>query len=184
MAPTTDGFTADELARVRAGDRDAFERLFRSWYARLTSYAANLTAQRDAAEDVVQEVFVAVWARRESLPDFEKLPGYLHRAVRNRSLNHLRQQRTAGRWLAGQEPDPGVPPVAESALVGAEAVQRVRAALAALPPRTREVFLLSRDQGLTYPAIAETLGISVKTVETLMSRALRSLRESLSETFS
>lgn len=181
MTSTTVEFTAEMLARVRAGDRDAFERLFRAWYPRLASYAAGLTAQRDAAEDVVQEVFVAVWSRREALPDLDVLAGYLHRAVRNRSLNYLRQQRTAGRWLAGQEPDPGVPAVAESALIGAETAHRIQRALAALPPRTREVFLLSRDQGLTYPAIAATLGISVKTVETLMGRGLRALREALGD---
>jgi RNA polymerase sigma-70 factor (ECF subfamily) len=176
-----DALSAETVARIRAGDREAFEQLFRSWYPRLASYAHRLVASRDAAEDVVQDLFVALWHRRETLPDLEKLPGYLHRATRNRALNHLRQGRTAARWLASQDPDPGAPPVAEVALLGAELLGRVRTALAALPPRTREIFLLNRDQGLTYPAIAETLGISVKTVETLMSRGLRVLREALQD---
>jgi len=181
MATTPDPLTAETLARVRAGDRDAFERLFRAWYGRLAGYAAGLTGGRDAAEDVVQELFVALWTRRDALPDFDSLPAYLHRAIRNRCLNHLRKQRTAGGWLARQDADPAVPPVAEDTLIGQETADRIQAALAALAPRTREVFLLSRDQGLTYPAIAETLGISVKTVETLMSRGLRALREALGD---
>lgn len=181
MVPMTDALTPETLARVRAGDRDAFERFFRSWYPRLASYAVTLTGGRDAAEDVAQELFVALWHRRDTLPDLEKLPAYLHRATRNRCLNHLRQQRTAGNWLSRQDPDPAVPPVAESEMIGQETAARVRAALANLAPRTREVFLLSRDQGLTYPAIAETLGISIKTVETLMGRALRALREALAD---
>lgn len=167
--------------RIRAGDQDAFARLFRAWYPRLAAYAVTLTGNRDAAEDVVQEVFIAVWGRRTEFPEAGAIPTYLHRAVRNRALNHLRQQGTRGRWLAAQDPDPALPPVAESALIGEETARRIQAALAALAPRTREVFLLSRDQQLTYPAIAETLGISVKTVETLMSRALRALREALRE---
>lgn len=181
MPPDTTLPDAALLARIRAGDQPAFGELFRVWYPRLADYAASLTGARDAAEDVVQEVFVAVWGRREALPDAGAIPSYLHRAVRNRALNHLRQQRTRGRWLASQEPDPAIPPLAESAVIGAEMADRVRAALAALAPRTREVFLLSRDQGLTYPAIADTLGISVKTVETLMGRALRALREAVAD---
>ena len=181
MPPDANVLNEEVLARIRAGDQAAFEQLFRAWYARLARYASSLTGGADAAEDVVQDVLVAVWSRRETLPDAGAVPSYLHRAVRNRALNHLRQQRTRGRWLATQDPDPALPPVAESALIGADAARRVEAALRALAPRSREIFLLSRDQGLTYPAIALTLGISVKTVETLMSRALRSLREALAE---
>lgn len=181
MAMTPDTLTAVTLARVRAGEREAFEQLFRCWYGRLASYAATLTRSRDGAEDVVQDLFVTLWNKRESLPELEKLPAYLHRATRNRALNQLRSQRTAGKWLATQDADPATPAVAESALIGQEVANRVQAALAALAPRSREVFLLNRDQGLTYVAIAETLGISVKTVETLMSRSLKALRTSLAD---
>lgn len=166
---------------IRAGDRDAFERLFRDWYARLATYAVRLVGSRDAAEDIVQELFVTLWNRRDQLPDMGALPGYLHRAVRNRALNDLRRRRTAERWLALRDPDPVDVPVAVSTLVEAELAGRIQAALGALPPRTREVFLLHRDQGLTYGGIAAALGISVKTVETLMSRALRSLRQALAD---
>lgn len=179
MAPTVDPLSPDSLARVRAGERDAFEPLFRAWYPRLAEYAARLLGNRDAAEDAVQDVFVAVWSRHASLPEASKLAAYLHRAVRNRALNQLRHQRTAGRWLAQVEADPAVAAVAESSLEHAELEGALRAALANLSPRAREVFQLSRDQGLTYPEIADTLGISVKTVETLMSRALRALRSRL-----
>jgi RNA polymerase sigma-70 factor (ECF subfamily) len=160
-------------------DREEFERLFRAWYGRLADYAMSLVRSPEAAEDVVQEVFVAVWGRWDRLPEAALLPAYLHRAVRNRALNHLRQQRTRDRWQAAAGPEPLVEPEAEAHLEESELAKVLRDALAALPPRGREVFLLSRQQGLTYPQIAETLGISVKTVETLMGRALRALRERL-----
>ncbi|MDZ4674883.1 MAG: RNA polymerase sigma-70 factor [Gemmatimonadota bacterium] len=181
MALTPDTLTDITLAQIRAGERDAFELLFRCWYGRLASYAASLTRNRDGAEDVVQELFVTLWNKRESLPDLEKLPAYLHRATRNRALNQLRSQRTAGKWLATQDADPATPAVAESELLGQEVAARIKAALAALAPRSREIFLLNRDQGLTYVAIAETLRISAKTVETLMSRSLKALRLSLAD---
>ncbi len=181
MPTTPDALTAEVLARARAGERAAFEQLFRCWYGRLASHAAGLTRTRDEAEDVVQDLFVALWHKHDSLPELDKLPAYLHRATRNRALNQLRQQRTAGKWLSRQDSEPATPAVAESELVGQEVAARVNAALEALGPRSREVFLLSRDQGLTYAAIAETLGISVKTVETLMSRSLKALREALAD---
>jgi RNA polymerase sigma-70 factor (ECF subfamily) len=166
-------------ARLRAGDREAFEQLFRGFYSRLADYACSLLASADAAEDAVQDVFVAVWDGRERLPEGGRLVGYLYRSVRNRALNQIRARRTAARWLAAVEPDPAISPEAELVLEDRELEQAYRAALEEVSPRGREVFLLSRDHGLSYPQIAELLGISVKTVETLMGRVLRALRARL-----
>ena len=178
-AVTADLLTPEVVVAVRAGDRTAFERLFRSWYARLADYAARIAPSRDAAEDVVQEVFIAVWNRRDALPDADKLAAYLHRAVRNRALNQLRSQRGTERLSADDDGGPAVSASIETELEDADLAAAAQTALNALAPRTREVFLLSREQGLTYNEIAVTLEISVKTVETLMGRALRALRTTL-----
>lgn len=179
MTPPEDPITPELVALIRAGDREAFERLFRAWYRRLADHAARMLGNQDAAEDAVQDVFVAVWDKRAGLPEAAKIPAYLYRAVRNRSLNQIRQQKTRGRWLETQNPDPSMPAAAETDLQASEIGAKVQEALAELSPRCREVFLLSRDDGLTYPQIADTLGISIKTVETLMGRALKSLRSQL-----
>ena len=101
-------------------------------------------------------------------------------SVRNRSLNQLRRARVVS--LHEEEAiraDPVTsPPPDRDADLG-EIERAVKAAVERLPPRSRQVFRLSRDTGLTYPQIAETLGISIKTVETLMGRALKSIRERL-----
>lgn len=168
------------LAAIRAGDEAAFERFFRTWYARLADYAFRLLDHRDQAEDAVQEVMVEIWRRREQLPDHEALLGYLHRSVRNRALNQLRRDRR----MTGGDPEalPGLQsePLAPRRLMEADLARALADALASLAPRTREIFLLSREQGLTYPQIATTLDISIKTVETLMGRALKALRLRLS----
>lgn len=175
---TTDDPTAALLAAIATGDETAFERLFRAWYGRLADHAHRITRDADRAEDAVQEVFVALWKGRERLPDAAALGGYLHRAVRNRALNQLRATR-------GDRVDPdglaalAIAPTAVPDLEAEELARAMVAALEALPPRTREVFLLSREQQLTYREIAETLEISIKTVETLMGRALRELRRVL-----
>jgi RNA polymerase sigma-70 factor (ECF subfamily) len=165
------------LARIRAGEEDAYEVFFRQWYGRLAEYALRLLGTRDAAEDAAQDVFVAVWKKRASLPEADKIPAYLFRAVRNRSLNQLRAQRTARKWFATLEVEPSIAPVAETVLEHEEVDRFIDRAVSELSPRAREVFQLSRDQGLTYREIGETLGISVKTVETLMGRALKALRK-------
>ena len=174
--PSVDLLSSHLLARIRQGDRDAFEQFFRGWYPRLADYAVRIVENRDAAEDAVQDVLIALWQRREKLPEASALVGYLFRSVRNRSLNQLRQRRTRNKWLATVDPEPTLAAEAETGIEDQELDRAYRAALAEVSPRGREVFLLSRDHGLSYPQIAETLGISVKTVETLMGRVLRALR--------
>jgi RNA polymerase sigma-70 factor (ECF subfamily) len=171
----------DQVERLRAGDRDAFEAVFRAYYARLAEYANGLVRSRDAAEDVVQEVFVALWTQRDRLTTPDNLVGYLYRSVRNRSLNQIRHRRMVVDWQARQaaEEAPSAP-AADRETENAEILEAVRQAVRTLSPRCREVFELSRDRGLTYPEIAATLGISIKTVETLMGRALKGVRERLS----
>lgn len=178
--PPSDPSTPELLAAVRAGDRGAFERLFRHWYARLADYAAGLTRSADTAEDAVQDVFIAIWKRREALPEHTKLAAYLHRAVRNRALNQLRGQQSTDGLSDAAEDDAPTATSADAELLTGELSDAIARALAELAPRTREVFQLSREQGLTYNEIAAALDISVKTVETLMGRALRQLRTRLS----
>lgn len=174
-----DLITEEQVARIRAGDREAFEQLFRTWYARLASYAERVVASPDVAEDVVQDVLVAIWNRRGELPEGAKLGAYLHRSVRNRALNHLRNNRHTEGLAIGTDDEPSIAASAETELEDAELAIAVQTAMESLAPRTREVFLLHRQQELTYNEIASTLGISIKTVETLMGRALRALRETL-----
>jgi RNA polymerase sigma-70 factor (ECF subfamily) len=174
--------TVDErelLERIRQGDEDAFDALFRANYAPLVGMAEGMLRSRAVAEEVVQDVMLELWRRRETLPIEESLRAYLFRATRNRALNHLRHARVERRG----EPDAmGATvdaPRAPTALVEEEIETALRDAVADLPERCREVFELSRVHGLRYAEIAGALGISVKTVEAQMGKALRILRERL-----
>jgi RNA polymerase sigma-70 factor (ECF subfamily) len=167
------------VAQIRAGDRVAFEQLFRGWYGKLADYAVRIVGSPDAAEDIVQTVFVSVWNRRDALPDATTLPAYLRRAVRNRALNHLRDTRSSEQLSRLTDEESSIPPRGAVDLEASELAERLAEAMGELAPRTREVFELSRVHELTYREIADTLGISIKTVETLMGRALRALRAAL-----
>ena len=164
------------LARLRGGDREAFDIIFRAHYAPLVNAAEGVLRERAVAEEVAQDVFLELWRRRESLVVQESLRAYLFRSVRNRALNHLRHgrvQRNAAPYVAREEATPAAAParMAEREIEGA-----VREAVAALPAPVRQVFEMSRRQHLKYNEIADSLGISVKTVEARMGKALKELR--------
>ena len=169
----------DLLDRIRQGDQGAFDSVFLEHYASLVRCADSMLRRRDVAEEIVQDVMLALWQRRDTLVVDDSLRAYLFRATRNRALNHLRHaatERRAEPELMSAEP-PSAP--APATLVDEEIEVALRFAIRALPPRCREVFELSRVHELRYTEIAATLGISVKTVEAQMGKALRVLRERL-----
>jgi RNA polymerase sigma-70 factor (ECF subfamily) len=166
------------LARLRQSDHGAFDTIFRTHYAALVGLAARMLREQEAAEEIVQDVLLEVWRRRESIFVEETLRAYLYRATRNRALNHIRHDRIAERGQHQIEPGTPAPPTSERVAEG-EISDAVREAVGSLPERCREVFQLSRVNGLKYSEIAETMGISVKTVEAQMGKALRLLRERL-----
>jgi RNA polymerase sigma-70 factor (ECF subfamily) len=167
------------LSRIRAGDQAAFAVVFRASYAPLVGMAESLLAGRAVAEEVVQDVMLELWRRRETLTLDESLRAYLFQSVRNRALNHLRHDRV--KQVAEPELIRGSQQVQlpDELLEQEEVENAVRQSVSQLPPRCREVFELSRVHGLKYSEIAKVLGISVKTVETQMGKALRVLRERL-----
>ena len=169
------------LERVRAGDEAAYDTVFRTWYALLVRVAGALLRDTDAAEEVVQDVMVELWRRRHVMDAGTTLRAYLLRAVRNRSLNHLRHLKVRRDTTVDVEALYDEPVSSDQPVVAKELGEAVRIALDELPPRCREVFDLSRVHGLKYAEIAETLGISQKTVEAQMGKALRVLRERLAE---
>ncbi|HEX2780287.1 MAG TPA: RNA polymerase sigma-70 factor [Gemmatimonadaceae bacterium] len=169
----------DLLARIRQGDQGAFDTLFRAHYAALVRHVEGMLRRRDVAEEVVQDVMLELWRRRETLVVDDSLRAYLYRATRNRALNHLRHEAIVRRSEPELTPDPESRPRGDAELVLEELDAAIKRAVAELPDRCREVFELSRMRGLKYSEIASTLGISVKTVEAQMGKALRLLRASL-----
>ena len=167
------------LTRIRQGDEGAFDALFRQYYTALVGLAESMLRRRSVAEEVVQDVLLEVWRRRETLAIDESWRAYLFRAVRNRSLNELRRERVELRaepWVRGES---AVGPVAQQRLQEEELDAAIGKAVSGLPEPVRDVFEMSRRSGLKYAEIAVALSISVKTVEARMGRALRELREQL-----
>ena len=167
------------LLRLRQGDDAAYEAIFRQWYAPLVATTAGLLRDRGPAEEVVQDVLLELWRRRESLTLETSLRAYLFQSTRNRALNFLRRQRVEARGESTIAAGLPTPEPADSEVREAELNVAIQSAIAGLPDRCREVFELSRIRGLKYAEIATELGISVKTVEAQMGKALRVMREKL-----
>ncbi len=167
------------LDGLRRGEHEAFDAIFRSHYGGLVGLAESLLRGRGLAEEVVQEVMLELWRRRETLVVEESLRAYLFRATRNRALNQLRHERVRVAAAPRLRVETASAATAEPNLVQQEIDAALAEAMGALPPRCREVFELSRVHGLRYAEIASTLGLSVKTVEAQMGKALRILRERL-----
>jgi RNA polymerase sigma-70 factor (ECF subfamily) len=176
---TSQASERDLQERIRAGDERAFDSVFRTHYAHLVRVAESMLRERALAEEIAQEVMLELWRRRESLDVEQTFAAYLVRSTRNRALNHIRHQRVVAREAAAAAIEPQASRSAEDELLGVELQQAVREAIDALPEKSREVFRLSREQGLKYAEIASVLEISVKTVEKRMGQALSELRERL-----
>ena len=158
----------------------AFDALFREWYAPLVRYAFTFTdGDQDEAEELVQETFAKFWAQRESFDFHHSVKAYLYRMVHNLALNRLRAQKTQARYITHQSRQ--MAQEYEAPKDDPELQHRFREVLKALPAQCRSVFELSRFEELKYREIAEQLGISIKTVETHMGKALRIMRQELAE---
>lgn len=167
------------LEKVRSGDEGAYDAVFREWYPALVRLAASLVRDGDAAEEVAQDVMHELWRRRTLLEPDVSIRAYLLRSVRNRALNHLRHKRVRRESEHDVEALYHEPVASDQPIVARELAEAVQLAFNDLPPRCREVFELSRVHGLKYAEIATALGISQKTVEAQVGKALRVMRERL-----
>ena len=160
------------LAQIRSGDSQAFEQLFRRYAEPLYDCAYGYVGSRDVAQEVVQQLFVTLWERRRVWQVSGTVVTYLYRAVRNGSLNALRDDRRRVPLKERVCEAPGI----EQELEAADLARAVARIVTRLPERCREVFRLNRYHHLTYAEVAQVLNLSVKTVELHMARALRELR--------
>ncbi len=167
---------------VRNGDYFAFRELFTNHYGPLCNYAMRVVATKEIAEEVVADVFVKLWKNREQIEVHTSFQAYIYRAVRNQALDYLKlrvhrqyEKETLESIQWNMNYADHFSPMDELAFN--ETFTHIESCIKALPRQCQIIFRMSREDGLRYKDIAEKLNISVKTVETQMSRALKVLRE-------
>lgn len=153
-----------------------FEDMFRMFQPMLVRYAATMLYEVEDAREVVQEVFIKIWQKRDSLDFGAELKAYLYRAVRNQALNRISRNKMETVplddqvYLAAEE-------VGDKDDSQKQMLRRVHKQIELLPRKAKEIFMMSRLEGLSHAEIADILEISPKTVENQIGIALKKIRK-------
>ncbi len=160
----------------------SFERLFTTHFKRLYAYALTIIKDSIMAEEIVQQVFFKIWEKKGRVDIHSSLEAYLYRSVYHESLNYLKHQKVRAAYQSYAAHRGGEQPGSAAAkLQLSELQQKLDRALRELPEQCRTIFQMSRFEELKYQEIADKLGLSVKTVENQMGKALKILRTKLAD---
>jgi RNA polymerase sigma-70 factor (ECF subfamily) len=162
-------------------DKLQFESLFRSHFRYLCHFAQQYVTDADAAQDICQKVFISLWEKREQMDPKQSIKSYLFTAVKNRCLNHIRDHKKYRSQILDLDCADFDVASEEEQLDVEELQAKIEQALSTLPEKCRQVFEMSRYQGMKYREIAEELDIAQKTVEAHMSKAMKTLRLELKD---
>lgn len=168
------------LQQMKQGDKKALETLFKTYYSSLIKFARNILKNTEQAEDITQDVFIKIWDKRQDLENITSFKAYLFMAVRNQCFNTLKVNERKN-WL-DDEPENYENYMSnhvEANLYAKDLNGKINEAIELLPEKCKLTFQLSRFENLSYKEIAETMNVSVKTVENQMGKALAFLRKSV-----
>jgi len=170
------------IERLKNGDQIAFELLFHYYYPGLVMYSMQFIPDRAEAEEIVQDFFVTLWQKHHLLLASESVKSYFFVSVKNKSLNFLKHEKIEESYINRLNE------LADNHLVynpdiylETELKDKINKAVGTLPPKCREVFIMSRFRGMKNEEIAKELQITKRTVETHISQALSILRNELKE---
>ena len=162
---------------LKNGDIAVFEEIYRKYYAPLCHYCMRYVESEADSEEIVQDLFAKLWEKHNELEVNTSISAYLYRAVQNYALNHLSKKKTKEKYQLFQKQqvynsfDTGQVKLEEE-----ELRVIIKSAILELPEKRRQIFELSRFEGMKNSKIAEEMSISIKTVESQMTKALKYLR--------
>ncbi len=164
------------------GDRDAFDQIFNRYWRKLFIYAGKVVRDEETAQDIVQDVFISLWQRKAALVGVDSLSSYLHGAIRYKGIGHIRANLHKSNYAAS---------IQAFFVDGCDSLNEhidlqdlnevIHHEIGKLPPKMREIFIMSRMEHLSNKEIAEKLNISDKTVKKQINRALNLFRLVLDE---
>jgi len=172
------------LIELKKGNREAFTLLFRKYYKDLVLFGGNFLRNKEQCEDIVQTLFLKIWADRENLVIQSSFKSFLLRSVQNRCLDEIRHKnviREHEAYTTAFEIYDGLD--TENYILYSDLQNRLDEALESLPEVCRKAFEMNRFEGLKYKEIASKLGVSERTIEVRIGKALGLLRNNLKEFF-
>lgn len=165
-------------ARIARNDEAAFTQLYLHFGKKLLVFASSLVRAREIAEELVEDVFVKLWANRARIAEIDNITVYLYVAVKNRSLNALSQKAKDLVAAPFDFLDTAIDEFAADPydlMITSEMIGRMQEVIETLPPRCKMIFKLVREDGLRYKEVAEILNISVNTIDVQMAIAIRKI---------
>ena len=172
--------TSDKAVHINLSEK-SFEDLFKKHFTGLCLFAGKYISDFDTTKEIVHDVFIRLWEIRNKVDASKPLKSYLFTSVHNRCLNYIRDNKKYAANLGISEMSNIDFSENNDKMVELEMKEIIMNTISSLPEKCREIFELSRFEGLKYNEIAEKLNISVKTVEANISKALKILRENLIE---
>jgi len=161
-------------------DKVLFESLFKQYFEPLCAFAKSYVYDLEASKDIVQKAFINLWNNKEKIDSDKPVKSYIYTSVRNLCLNYIRDNKKfKSQILDFDTVDENLFTAESDALEVDELQIKIDNAISALPDKSRQIFEMSRFEDLKYRQIAEKLGISVKSVEAHMTKALKALKVDL-----
>lgn len=156
-----------------------FENLYKENYIPLVQFADAILHRTEIAEDIVTDVFISIWKKKEELAHVTDIRNYLYRSVKNRALNHIDrekalqpiQENEGSQWLVLSTP--------ETQLISAETLRQLNNIIQTMPPKCQMCFHLVKMEGFSYKEVAQILGISIRTVNAQMVIAVKIILKEL-----
>jgi RNA polymerase sigma-70 factor (ECF subfamily) len=168
------------IEKINRGDEKAFETLFHRYYKSLCVFASAFVKDDNVAEEVIQDLFVKLWEDKHRVKIDTSVKNYLLRSTKNKCINYLKHNQIKNRYAQHILSDSGQNFFEEN-YVEIDLLKKIEESINSLPEKRKEIFRLSREEGLKYREIAEKLNISIKTVETQMGLSIKTLREKLKD---
>ena len=171
------------LAQLAADDKQALEKLYDFYYPRLYSFSKKILKIEDGIDDILQEIFLKIWQNRKKIKQAQTFDSFIFTITKNLLLNELRS------YLADQRRRQLIfeRSVSEEyqlleQIEYSELQKQIEQIISSLPPQQREVYQMSRTEGLSHKEIAQKLNISTKTVEYHISQSIKTLKKRLQQT--
>lgn len=169
-----------DIDALRTGDIKAYEFLFKKYYAPLVVFAGKYVNDLDVAREIVQDLFVRLYEKRQTLSIDISVKSYLYRSVYNSSINHIHQRNIREKHNRTIAQEKEVLDYPDDDMNTVDLQKRIYDIIESLPTKCRKIFKMNRFEGMKNEEIAQVLNLSKRTVETQISKALKILRNQLS----
>ena len=168
------------IVDIKKGDKKSFQKLYHNYYYKILNFSYKHLQSKEESEEITQDVFMKIWKKRADLNEELSFDGLIFKIAKFAIIDRIRKKsKLPHTQEVGPENQPSYAPI-EDELSFKELKLIYEEIIESLPEKRRQVYLMSRNEGLTHPQIAQQLNISIKTVENQMGAALKHIREKLS----